>query len=182
MSVFDLILFLILLPVFLLGLLFLATPLFSKIPFVSVRRKVLPEIICAMNLNDRSVLYDLGCGDGRVLFFAAKLYPDISCVGVEKAPFPYLIAKIRMLLSGDRRVSILYGDMFKVNLSLATHVFLYLFPGLMGSLLSKLERELKPGTKVFSCDFQFSNKQPVSILDLKSKSHQLNRRLYVYEF
>lgn len=178
----NLILILIILLVILFLGLFLLTPLFSKIPFVPVRKKILNDIILALELSDKSVLYDLGCGDGRILFSAHKLNPKARCVGIEIAPFPFFWAKTRKFFNCSKNVSIIYGDMFKTNISSATNVFLYLFPKIMDSLLPKFEKELSPGARVVSCDFQFSNKKPIKILNLKSNSCQLNRKLFIYEF
>ncbi|MFH1200859.1 MAG: methyltransferase domain-containing protein [bacterium] len=176
------ILLLILLLVILLSILFLLTPLFSKIPFVPVRKKVLNDIISALELSDKSVLYDLGCGDGRILFRAHKLNPKVRCVGIEIAPFPFFWAKARKFFNYSENVSIIHGDMFKTDISSATHIFLYLFPKIVDSLLPKFEKELRPGVRVVSCDFQFSNKKPIKTLNLKSNLHQINRRLFIYEF
>ena len=98
-------------------IIFFSTPFFSKVPFIPVRKKVLNDVVKALNLSDKSVLYDLGCGNGRVLFAVSKAYKDVSCIGVEKAPFPYLLAKGRQLFSRNKKVSILYGDLFKINIS-----------------------------------------------------------------
>ncbi len=184
MTFLNIILTLILLIVLFLGCIFLMTPLFSKVPFVPVRKKVLKDILSALELSNKSVLYDLGCGDGRILFVAAKIFPSISCVGIEKAPFPFMWAKLHKLFTGKmgEKIAIIQGDMFKKDVSPATHIFLYLFPELMDSLLPKFEKELKPGTRVVSCDFQFSDKQPDQVLDLEAKKYQLNHKLYVYNF
>lgn len=184
----NLILILTLCFVVFLGCTFLMTPLFSKVPFVPVRKKVLKDIISALKLSNESILYDLGCGDGRILFAAAKIYPKISCVGIEKAPFPFLWAKSRQIFSNylpaqaGKKIMIVHGDMFQTDISPATHIFLYLFPELMNSLLPKFEKELRPGTRVVSCDFQFSGKHPDQVLDLKGTKYQLNRKLYIYNF
>lgn len=162
--------------------LFFSTPFFSSVPFIPVRKKVLSDIISALNLSNQSVLYDLGCGNGRVLFAVSKIYKNLHCVGVEKAPFPFLLAKSRCFFIGNKKVSISYKDIFKTNVSSATHVFLYLLPKVMDNLLPKLEKELKPGTRVVSCDFQFKNKKASLVLDLKAKSYQLNHKLYIYDF
>ena len=52
----------------------------------------------------------------------------------------------------------------------------------MDSLLPKFEKELKPGTKVISCDFKFSKKEPTKVIHLKANKSALNRTLYVYDF
>ena len=162
--------------------LYLMTPLFSKVPYIPVRKKVVNDIVASLKLSDDSILYDLGCGDGRILFAVAEMYPNVSCIGIEKAPFPLLAAKFKSLFSKTKNVKIIGGNMFKTNVSNATHIFLFLFPELMDALLPKFEKELKPGTRVISCNFEFSNKKPIEVLDLKSKSNQLNRKLYIYNF
>lgn len=135
-----------------------------------------------MELNNKSILYDLGCGDGRVLFAAAKRNPNISCIGIEIAPFPFLFAKIKRVFNSLENVHILYGDFLKTNLYSASHVFLYLFPKALDSLLPKFEKELKVGSKVVSIDFRFSTRKPNKILEIKLKKWQKNKKLYIYEF
>jgi ubiquinone/menaquinone biosynthesis C-methylase UbiE len=164
------------------SLLFLLSPLFSLIPFVPVRKKILNEIISALELNQQSILYDLGCGDGRILFAATKANPHISCIGIEIALFPFLLAKIKKLFYNSRHVHILYGNFFKIDISSASHVFLYLFPEALDNLLSKFEKELKAGSRVVSCDFEFSKRKPDKIIEIKSTKWQKNKKLYVYDF
>ncbi len=158
------------------------TPLFSKVPFVPVRGRIVDEIIAALELKDDSVLYDLGCGDGRVLFAGVKDFPNRSALGIERAPFPYLCAKIRKVFSKTKNVSIIYGDFFKLDFSPATHIFIYLFPSILDELLPKFEKELKQGTRLVSCDFQFSKRKPDEVIKTKSKDWQTNHTIYVYHF
>lgn len=164
------------------SLLFLLSSLFSSIPFVPVRRKILNEIILALDLDKKSILYDLGCGDGRILFTAAETNPHISCVGIEIAPFPFLLAKIKSVFNFPKNVRILYGNFFNINVSSASHVFLYLFPEVLDKLLPKFEKELKVGSRIVSCDFEFSRRKPNKILEIQSKKWQKNKKLYVYDF
>ncbi len=176
-----LLLFLLLL-IFLSALLFLITPLFSLIPFVPVRKEVLNKIVSALELKEDSTLYDLGCGDGRVLLEALKSNPNISCIGVEISPFPFMLAKIKKLLNSSKNIYILYGNFYKTNISEASHIFLYLFPEAMDKLLPKFEKELKVGSRVVSCDFEFSKRKPDKILETGLPNWQKNKKLYVYNF
>ena len=161
---------------------FLLTPLFSLIPFVPVRKKILHNIISSLELKEQDTLYDLGCGDGRVLFMALKTNPNISCVGIEIAPFPFLIAKIKQLFYFSKNIHIIYGNFFNINISPASCVFLYLFPKALDNLLHKLEKELKSGSKVVSCDFYFSKRKPDKIIKIMAKKWQKNKNLYIYNF
>jgi len=158
------------------------TPLFSKVPFVPVLGRIVNEIIFILDLKDDSVLYDLGCGDGRVLFAAMKDFPNRSALGIERAPFPYICVKIRQFFSRTKNVSIVYGDFFKLDLSPSTHVFIYLSPSALDDLLPKFEKELKKGTILVSCDFQFSKRKPDEIIKTKSKNWQSKHIIYKYYF
>ena len=177
----------------------------AKVPFVPVPKMVLPEIIEALKLTDRSILYDLGCGDARVLVEAARAskYSKLSklsklsedsedskygenskyrFIGIEKVALPLFLAKFRIWRSGNSSNILLKNkNLFKEDLSQATHIFTYLLPKAMDDLLPKLERELKPGTRLISCDFKFSNKEPTEIIDLK-RNKKLGSFLYIYEF
>ncbi len=172
----------ILLLVILLVILFFLAPFFSLIPFVPVRKETLSEVISALELNKQSILYDLGCGDGRILFAASKSNPFVSCVGIEIAPFPFLLAKIKNVFGVSKNVQILYGDFHNINISPATHVFLYLLPAALDNLLPYLEKELRPGSKVISCDFKFSKKEPSTVLETGTIKSRINKKLYVYNF
>ncbi len=176
------ILFFFLIIFILLGLLFLLQPLFSFVPFIPVQRKVLDEIFLNLKLEENSVLYDLGCGDGRILFEAKKRNRSISCVGIEIAPFPFLFTKIKSLLHSSKNIHILYGNFFNIDISPASHIFLYLFPEVLDDLLPKFEKELKPGTRIVSCDFQFSKREPNKVIEIKPTKWQKNKKLYIYDF
>jgi len=158
------------------------TPFFSKVPFVPVRDAVVDEIVSKMDIRDGSVVYDLGAGDGRVLFACAKKYPKANFIGIERAPFPYLISKILKVFMPRKNLRLKYGNFYKTDLTQATHIFVYLFPKVLDELLPKFEKELKQGSIVYSCDFRFSKKEPIQVLDLKAKHYQLNRRLNIYKF
>lgn len=145
-------------------------------PFVPAPRSALPAIFDALKLADSSVLYDLGCGDGVVLNFCAKRIPGAKYMGLERDFFPILLARIKY----GKKVQILRKDFFTYSLSDATHIFLYLFPEVLNALLPKFERELHPGTRVVSLDFQFSHRTPTEIIKLKESG--LGKTLFVYEF
>ena len=177
------------------------TMLYTRVPFIPVPKEVLPNILKALDLKDESVMYDLGCGDARVLIEATKASKSSQTsessksrfVGIERVWLPLVLAKLRVwrnnmnqprkIASRSRgKIKIYNRDFFETDLSNATHVFLYLLPKIMDKLLPKLERELKPGARVVSCSFKFSNKKEKEIINLNRNENQLARELYVYEF
>ena len=157
----------------------------AKVPFVSVPNKTLKDIEKALNLNENSVVYDLGCGDGRVLFYLYKNNPKAKYIGIENSAFPYLLACVRNWWHkkvNKSDIVIMKKDFFDVDISDATHVFTYLYPNVMDDLLAKFDKELKRGTRLVSASFHFTTKREVEVLDLKRGKWELAREIYVYEF
>ncbi len=164
----------------------MGSAMMAKVPFISVPNSILPDIEKALEIKKGSVVYDLGCGDARVLFYLAKNNPDSKFIGIENSSFPYVIAKLNLWL-GKRRgeaqnVQILKQDFFKYDLKDASHIFVYLYPNVMDDMLGKLDKELQAGSRLVSASFKFTQKKPIFELDLERKKMQLARNLIVYEF
>ena len=157
----------------------------SKIPFISVPTVILPDIYKALDLKENSIVYDLGSGDARVLFYALKNNPKAKYIGIENAPFPVILSKLTAWFYSRKNkghIEIKNVDFFKENLSNATHIFTYLGPKAMDDLLLKFDDELKEGTRLVSATFSFTSKRPIMEIDLKRSKFKLARKLYVYEF
>jgi len=113
-----------------------------------------PEVVTAMldlgTVTDKDVVYDLGCGDGRIVITAAKRYGARGvCVDID----PRRIAEARDNAAAAGvadRIRFREQDAMKADLSDATVVMLFLSPDLNLALRPKLERELPPGTRVVS--------------------------------
>ncbi len=154
----------------------------GRAPFIPISQDVLGDIVTALGLKQGSVMYDLGSGDGRVVFAAALSQPSIKAIGVERSVLPFVLSHIEKKRKGATNAHFVRANFFNVPIGDATHIFLYLFPGLMNALLPKFEKELKPGTRVISCDFKFKDKQPIQVIDLHRKKYNLGRKIYIYEF
>ena len=108
-----------------------------------------------------SVIYDLGCGDGRTVIMAARVY-KARAVGIEIDPLRYLWCQMMVALLGLRkRVTIKYGNFFSQDLSEATVVTCYLLANTNKKLEGKLLEELPPGARVVSNTFRFPGMQKV---------------------
>lgn len=158
---------------------------FSEVPFYPVSKKVFPDIYKALHLKEGSVVYDLGSGDGRLLFYLIDKYPNIEYIGIENNLFPIILTYIRIFIrkiKNKKNPKIIFKNFHKVDLSNATHIYSYLYPKTMDQLLGKLEKELKPGVIFISATFKFTLKKEIIEIDLLRKKTQLTRMLYIYEF
>lgn len=157
----------------------------NKVPFVTSSKKVLKDIQKALNINDNSIVYDLGCGDGRVLMYLSRFNSKAKYIGIENSIFPIILARFESFLNKKKtgnKVEILNKDFFRQDLSDATHIFTYLYPNIMDELLPKFEKEFKPGTRLVSLSFKFTSKTLIEEIDLGRSKYKLGRKLFVYQF
>jgi SAM-dependent methyltransferase len=157
----------------------------GKSPLVTSPPHARHAIRDLLNLNDDSIFYDLGCGTALLLTECSSRYPQVKFVGIDNSPFSYVFSKmrtkVRTVLSGRKNISIKFANFFTVDLSQATHIYLWIYVRDLDKLLTKFETELKPGTLVYSLDFPFSHKEPAKVVDL-GKEHKFGHTLYVYDF
>jgi SAM-dependent methyltransferase len=100
------------------------------------------------------MVYDLGSGDGRLLFLAAKR--GATAIGYEINPILVIYSEIIKLFSGCRHnIKFIWKDFWKANLENADIVFIYLLPWKMDRLKTILLYQLKPGALVISNSFIF---------------------------
>ena len=101
-------------------------------------------------LSPRDTVFDLGAGTGAIVFRAARTY-RARVVAVEVEPLRVLVLRARRALGpfGDR-VTISWGNLFRLDFREATVVTAFLWPGAMVRLRPKFEAELRPGSRVVS--------------------------------
>ncbi len=141
--------------------------------------EVVVKMLEMANAEKHDVLYDLGCGDGRVLIIAAKKR-GLKCVGVEIKQDLVEQARKKVAEEGlQDLIEIYQGDMFQFDISNATIVYLYLTTELNAQLRPKLEKELKKGTRVISHQFEipgWKSMKVEGVADFFGQTH----RLYLY--
>ncbi len=120
-------------------------------PFVPTPMAAVEKIVKAANIQPEEKVYDIGCGDGRMVYIAAKNY-QAKATGFELSPIVYFIAKIRQLLWRSK-AKILLRDFTLHNLTDANVIVCYLLPETLARLQKKLDRELKKGARIVSYAF-----------------------------
>jgi len=114
-------------------------------------------------LKPGEIIYDLGCGDGRVVIMAAQEF-GARGVGVEMREdlVKQALSKVSEL-GLDGQVKIVQSDMFKVDLTQADVVTLYLTTSANDKVKPKLESELKLGARVVSHDYEILGWRPIKV-------------------
>jgi 2-polyprenyl-3-methyl-5-hydroxy-6-metoxy-1,4-benzoquinol methylase len=123
-----------------------------------------PEVVDAMlklaNVTAKDVVYDLGCGDGIIVTTAAQKL-GARAVGIDIDPQRVKEANERVQKANvTDKVKIMNADLFETDISPATVITLYLLPSLNQKLIPKLNKELKPGTRVVSQSFDMGEQNP----------------------
>lgn len=124
-------------------------------PWVPTPMRSVRRILEIAEVTPHDTIYDLGCGDGRLLIATARRH-GARAVGVEIDPLRYLWCQVRITLLGLRgRVKVRFGNLFKLDLSEATVVVAYLLPDTNRRLQHKLAQELAPGARIVAHSFTF---------------------------
>ncbi len=129
-------------------------------PYVPTPQVVVDQMLRIGRIGARDVVVDLGCGDGVIVLTAVE---QLKAQGFGVDIDPDLVA----LANGEAkkrgiadRAKFYVQDVFKADIGKATVVTLYLLPGMMLDLRSKILGELKPGTRVVSHDYHFDDWTP----------------------
>lgn len=144
-------------------------------PFVPTKNQGLAALKRALNLQPGAVLFDLGCGNARVLKYCLKHSTNIQGVGVEGNFWPYYLAKLNVR---GLPIRILRDNFFNTDLSAATHIYLYLSSNVLDQLLPKIQRECRPGTTLVLCHFAFKNWAPDQLIYFGEKASQRDNPAY----
>jgi SAM-dependent methyltransferase len=123
------------------------------VPFAPTPQDVVDLMLELAKVGTNDVLYDLGCGDGRIVITAAKVR-GARGTGIDLNPQRIADAKENAKHAGVAdKVSFEVGDLFEADLSPATVVTLYLLPTVNLKLRPQLWKQLEVGTRVVSHDF-----------------------------
>jgi SAM-dependent methyltransferase len=147
--------------------------------FVPTPQVVVDKMLEMAEVKKGDVLYDLGCGDGRIVVTAAKKY-GAKAIGVDIDP-----DRIRESLDNVRAnrvealVTIRRGDIFEVDLGRASVVTLYLLPELNVRLMPRLKR-LKPGTRIVSHDFDMKGAKPKKVVTIQGGDEDEDHTIYLW--
>jgi len=149
-------------------------------PYVPTPQEVVDEMLKLAQVKKGDVVYDLGCGDGRIVITAAKRF-GARGVGVE---YDAKVAKLAIdnvkkeKLEGA--VTILHEDAFKVDVSPATVVTLFLLPESNLKLRPILQAKLKPGARIVAHNFDLGDWKPARTVQVKDREG-VRHTLYLWK-
>jgi len=129
-------------------------------PFVPSAEEVVRAMLKMAQVKSSDIVYDLGCGDGRIVIAAAKEY-GAHGIGIDINPDLIRESRTNAQKAGvEALVKFEVNDIFDADIHNASVVFLYLLPEINLRLRPKLLRDLKPGTRIVSHDFDMGRWKP----------------------
>jgi SAM-dependent methyltransferase len=138
-----------------------------EVPYVPTDEKIVAEMLKVAKVGKNDVLYDLGCGDGRIVITAAKKF-GARGVGVDIDPVRVAEAKENAAKAGvTDKVKFVEQDLFETDIKEASVVTLYLLPDVNLRLRPKLLADLKPGTRVVSHNYDMGDWKPLKTIPIK---------------
>jgi SAM-dependent methyltransferase len=147
--------------------------------FVPTSQDVVDKMLELAEVKKDDLVYDLGCGDGRIVVTAAKRY-GCKAVGYDIDP-----QRVEESLENVRKnkighlVRIEQKDIFSLDLSEASVITLYLLPRLNVKLIPQLEK-LKPGSRIVSHDFRMKGVEPDKVVKLTSTEDHTEHKVYLW--
>lgn len=147
--------------------------------FVPTPQIVVDKMLEMAKVTKNDLVYDLGCGDGRIVVTAAKKFGcraigyDIDPVRVKESLENVKKNKVEHLVKIEEK------DIFTLDLSKANVITLYLLPSLNVKLIPQLEK-LKPGSRIVSHDFDMKGVKPDKVVTIESKNGGGEHTVYLW--
>ncbi|HUF42065.1 MAG TPA: methyltransferase domain-containing protein [Verrucomicrobiae bacterium] len=148
-------------------------------PYVPTPQEVVDRMLELAEVGKGDLVYDLGSGDGRIVISAARKY-GVQAVGFEIDPVLVKLARDNVKDAGlEHLVEIREENLQTADLSAASVLTLYLYPGANLRLRSAIRRQLKPGSRVVSHQFSMGTWKPDRI-DRMTDSTGISRTIYLW--
>jgi SAM-dependent methyltransferase len=150
----------------------------SFAPWVPCRKRDLERIFRLAELKPGETFYDLGCGDGKTIFYAGKTC-GTRAIGVELAFPMYAFCQIKNLFSKTKNITFKWKNLFKEDLKNADVVFVFgTPPTLQEKFCAKIKAEMKPGSRLISYVFPVVGLIPIVV----DKPSEKEVSVYLYRF
>jgi SAM-dependent methyltransferase len=152
------------------------------VPFVPTTEEAVQAMLKLADVKSTDVVYDLGCGDGRIVIAANKNF-GAKAVGIDINPVRIKEAMENAKKEGvEGKVKFVEADLFEADIHEATVVTLFLLSSVNLKLRPKLLADLKPGTRIVSNTFDMGDWKPEKQITVGNPEEEsyLSHRLYLW--
>src|SRR5579863_10060220 len=147
-------------------------------PYVNSPARVVDRMLDLASIRPGETVYDLGCGDGRILIEAVQKF-KAKAIGIEISPKIVAEARSHIKKAGVAdRAQVIQGDLLETDLTGADVVTIYLATSLNEELRPRLEKFLKPGARVVSHDYAVPGWKPAQVVEAEGRQ---KHSIYLYQ-
>jgi 16S rRNA A1518/A1519 N6-dimethyltransferase RsmA/KsgA/DIM1 with predicted DNA glycosylase/AP lyase activity len=163
---------------------FFLSPKLSPIPYFPTLNRDIKLVDRALNLKPNDVLFDLGAGDGKMLWRYAR--PGVKVIGVEINPYLWLYMFVRRLFHPHRQqIEIRYQNLFQTSLTSATKIYLFVGPYLMERIIKyilKNKQQTLSRIVSYRYDFKTLTGKELAPKGSKLKTIKGEQNVYLWDF
>ena len=159
-----------------LGLLIYLPTFWTRVPFYPTSQLMYQAVNQQLPKNQAFHFIDLGCGYAGLLLFLAKIHPQATFEGIEVAPLPALLARIRALICGCSNLKIKWGSFWKINFAKYNYIYAFLAPDPMPQLWQKVSTERQQGVLLVN-----SFPVPAKAQEEIQVADERNCKLFIYK-
>jgi SAM-dependent methyltransferase len=152
------------------------------VPYLPTTEPAVQSMLKLAGVKSTDVVYDLGCGDGRIVVAAAKDF-GARGVGIDINPERIKEARDNAKKAGvENRVRFVEGDLFTADIHEASVVTLFLLSSVNQRLRPRLVKELKPGTRIVSNTFDMGDWKPdkEATVEGTEEGAYFSRKIYLW--
>jgi len=150
---------------------------FTDVPYVPTWYRFLAPISAALDIHPGDVVYDLGCGDARLLFYCAKRNPQAKFIGIEWNPLLVAYALVKKFILRAHNVELRRNNIFAADFSDATRIYVFLLPEVMTDIAPKLK-----APHIVSRAFEVPGRKAAREFELKDAPHDAWNTFMVYVY
>lgn len=153
----------------------------SDAPYVPTKIKDISDLLKKAGLKKNHIFYELGSGDGRLVYAASKL--GATSIGIEQSWIRVWQSRIKARNMKLQNIEFIHGNIFERQYFPADMVFIFLLQPAVDKLETKLRTELKKGALVVTQTFHFKNWTPIKKIDMtENNKNKLGKNLYAGDF
>jgi len=152
-----------------------------KAPWVPIYRSDLARLDQLIELESGKTFYDLGCGNGRVIFYLAKKYPEVNFTGVEISLIFFLICCLRKFAGKYKNVKLKLFDYMLLDLNKADYIYAFANKLTIEDLARKIEKEIDKNLVVVSYCFPISSWEKFLLPEENNPGEKKNL-IHIYQY